>query len=267
MRGLLGAFTLAAFATACGDKKEDWVAQHQRQQDEAKAQLKQQRAQKDAAPISGASAPFQDPFFDAANLVRLTSDSACPQNFWALFPGEVPGDGTERAKNKQEKPALEKAVRAAWYVVKLHGSDVHLLEYDAPNARYPVEVAGHIDCQDSMGHIAVAWTPPKAIDPPHSAGLRDALVVQSLWTSEPMRFQLPMKSMSDARDFQQKHQLDLDARIILKLEKAEVHRKMIKPPGAKQAEDWGAGRLIHATVQATRLATDHNATTLLDERH
>jgi hypothetical protein len=219
------------------------------------------------------------PWEDTA-YVELRADGPCPPNFWALFPGETPGATKEEKKaNNASRAELAKALREQTYLVKLHGPDVvKLLPYDAPKGWFPLEVIGTIDCTDSIGRVALAWSAVKAGDPGNSAAKEGADVTQNMWMAEPVKFTLPMKGMSDAKVFDTKNRLGLSARIFFKLGKAEQDRKMKKLPKATQkasgetidmgggTEDWGAGRMVRADGLGIRVATDKEKTMLVEKK-
>jgi hypothetical protein len=259
---LRAAAVLVFLLCACEDKK-DWVQERQKASEEAQATRKQQEQEREAGK-SSEPAPT-DPFWDNPSYIRVANDADCPEGLWSLFQ-DVPGGGdAERKANKAKQPELAKAMKAGTFVVKLKGpSDIKLLEYDAAKAQFPLEIIGMVDCQDSIGHLGVAWGEAKAVDPGHSVAQRGAEVQESIWQATPLPFSLPMKSMSEARDFKANHRFDLDGRLLFKVGSTEVNKKMIK--SGKQLEDWGAGRLIHASVIGVRLTTDHGKTVLIDNR-
>lgn len=263
-RQLKAAAVGALLLCACEDKK-DWVAERQKASEEAQATRKQeQEEQERKAGKSGEPAPT-DPFWDNPSYIKVANDADCPEGLWSLFPDVPGGDDAARKANKAKQPELAKAMKAATFVVKLKGpTDLKLLEYDAAKGQFPFEVIGMVDCQDSIGHLGVAWGEAKAVDPGHSAAQRGAELQESIWQATPLPFTLPMKSMSEARDFKANHRFDLDGRVLLKVASTEVNKKMIK--SGKQMEDWGAGRLVHASVVGVRITTDHGKTVLLENR-
>ena len=103
-----------------------------------------------------------------------------------------------------------------------------LKEYDAPKGHFPLDVVGTVDCVDSFGRVAIAWSPAKAIAPGNSAAKEGAEISQNIWQAEALRYTLPMKSMDEAKAFRTAHQFDLDTRIVFKLGKVQVDKKPFK---------------------------------------
>lgn len=271
MRTLL--WTLAAALTlwGCGDAKKR-AEERQRAIDAAKTA--RQAEQEKPAEAPKAEAVKLEAFWDDANYVRITPDGACPEGLWALF-SEVPGSAEEKKANAAKKPELAKKLQEATVLVKLRApAGVKLLPYDAPKGYFPLELSGTIDCTDSIGRIAIAWTKAQAITPGASAAKQGSEVTQNVWTAEPLTYTLPMKSTTEAKEFNDKNRFGLDARLVLKLGKTEVDRKIFKTAKVSSggitvggaAEDWGAGRMVHATVQGVRIATDREKTSLIEKK-
>jgi hypothetical protein len=149
-----------------------------------------------------------------------------------------------------------------------------LKDYDAPKGVFPLEAVGTIDCVDSIGRIAIAWTPAKAVNPPNSAAKEGAEFSQAIWQADPTNYSFPVKSVSEAKEFLNKHRFDIDARIVLKLGKADTHKKMIKTQKVSSGEvtmgggmeDWGAGRMVVGEVLGVRISTEHEKTALIESR-
>jgi hypothetical protein len=252
---------------ACGDKK-NWTEERQKAADEAKATRKQEQEERDrraGTPAAAEPVPT-DPFWDNPSYIKIANDSTCPENLWALFQ-DVPGGGdAERKANKAKQPELARALKAATFTVKLRAPDeVKLLEYDAAKGYFPLELVSLVDCSDSIGHLGVAFSKAKAVNPASSAAQKGAQVQENIWEAPPQAHTLPMKSMSEAKEFKEKHRLGLEARIVFKVGPTEVNRKMIRS-GSGQMEDWGAGRLIQASVVAVRVTADRGKTVLIDQR-
>jgi hypothetical protein len=270
---------VALLALGCGDKKDArWVEQQEKANDEAKAKVKAERQKKEDAlygPKTTDTGP-KDPFWDDSTLVPIENERACPEGVWALFPGKAPGtEKEEQKKNEAQRADLIKKLKSTRFVTHLKPpNDTKLEEYDAPKGHFPVTVSGLVDCTDSAGHLVIAFTQAKAITPPSSAAKQGAEVTLRIWDAKPTIFILPMKSMSDAKDWKSHHQFDLEARVVYTLGKPEVDRKMFKTSKVSSAgmtmgggaEDWGAGRAIHAVVEGTRLTTDKGRTVLEDTR-
>lgn len=221
-----------------------------------------------------------DPPWENSSYVPLRADGACPDNFWALFGGDVPGANKEEKKaNLAKRPELAKALREQTYLVKLRAPDeVKLFPFDATKNEFPIEVQGTIDCTDSMGHVAIAWSAVKAGDPGASAAKEGAEITQNIWMAQPVKFNLPMKGMADAKEFEQKNKLGLSARVFFKLGKGEIDKKLKKIGKVVEkaagetltigggVEDWGAGRMVRAEGVGIRVASEKEKTMLLEKR-
>ncbi len=252
------------------------MAQKQKELDEAKAEKakKDEQAEQLAAPPKESvklGPPWEDPSYK-----DLRPDGPCPEGIWALFPSQTPGDDKAAKKeNEKKRGELAKGLREAQFLVKLRAPDeVKLLPYDAPKGTFSLDVLGTIDCTDSFGHVAIAWTKAKAGDPALSAAKQDADVTQSIWMAEPLTWSLPMSGVSEAKKFETKNKFGLSARVVVKFGKAEWDHKMKKVPKSGDkgitigggSEDWGAGRLVHAELVAVRVATDKEKSSLFEKK-
>ncbi len=211
-----------------------------------------------------------DPPYDDNSSERLTPDGVCPEGLWALVPGEAPGATPEEKKaNAAKRAELVKSFAGKKYMFRLRAPhQVVLKPHDAANGVLPIEVIGTVDCTDSAGHIAIAWTDAKAGMPEASAAKQDADWVQNIWNAPPVAFTLPIKSMSEAKTFQQNNALGLTARVVFTFGKGEVDKKLRKVPKVKETaagetlsfgggmEDWGAGRLVRAELVGLRVAIE-----------
>jgi hypothetical protein len=227
------------------------------------------------APLNTDVVRLEAPYDDVPALV-VTADGPCPEGLWALFPGPAPGlDAEEKRANEARRAELAAALAARTVVVKLHAPDaVKLAPFDAPRGRFVIEVAGTVDCQDASGRIALAWTEAKAVAPRRD----DADVVQRVWQAPPVRFELPMGSLSEAKAFYEANRFTLSARVAFKAGRVEQDKKLVRMGKVSQkalgetiefgggAEDWGAGRLLRATLLGVRVATDKERKQLFDQR-
>lgn len=280
---LLGGAVLALTLTLCGcpgDSKKK-MADKQKQLEQAKADQKAKQEQKELLPDLPKDVVRLDKPWEDESYVELKTDAKCPENFWALFNGEVPGATPEEKKaNKARQAEYAKALREQTYIIKLRAPDqVSLKPYDAPNGKFPLEVVGTIDCTDSIGHVAIAWTAAKAGDPGASAAKEGSDLVQNAWIAPPLTFALPMAGMSAAKEFDNKHRLGLSARLIVKLGKTEIDKKLKKLPKVVEkaagetltigggTEDWGAGRLVRVEQQALRIAIEREKTALIEKKN
>ncbi|MBI3184510.1 MAG: hypothetical protein HYZ28_20430 [Myxococcales bacterium] len=263
---------VALVLAGCSDSKKR-AEQRQRAIEEQRAQLKGAKEEKGA----GKPEPVKlEAFWDDPGYLRLSSDGACPEGVWALFPGNVPGeDATEKKANEGRRGELASKLKASTALVKLHSPmEVKLHDFDAPKGSFPIEIAGSVDCTDSFGHLTLAWAPAKAVIPANSAAKQGAEVQQNLWQVEPLSYHLPMSTQAEAKEFRDKHRFDLTARLVLRLGKSRVDKKMFRTSKVTQGdislggglEDWGAGRLIQAEVLGLRLATDFEKKPLIENR-
>lgn len=285
MRRLVPLLVLAlAVSTAgCGDSKakraqEQLEALKKKQEAEAKA-----KAEKANKPI--ATEPKDpvklDPPYDERQATVIVPDGPCPEGFWALFPGDAPGTTPEEKKaNAAKRKELAEKLRAQKYLVKLRGgAQVTLSPYDAPKGQFTIDVLGTVDCTDSFGHIAIAWTDAKAGDPGASAAKDGAEVTQNVWMAPPVPFTLPIKSMTEAKAFNDQNRFGLSARVGFTLGKVEVDKKIKRVSKVTEkveaagetisigggSEDWGAGRLVRVDLLGIRVATDQEKKQLFEK--
>jgi hypothetical protein len=289
MRKALLTSCLIALA-ACGGKSssEKRIEEKAKAAEKANADREKAAADKQAAreaammnkPAPGAEVVnVPAPYGDAGNTI-VRADGDCPEGLWALFSGgEVPGaDKDAKKANAAKRGELAKALKEKTYLVKFKTADVKLSPYDAPKAKFVVDMPGSIDCSDSIGHITIAWSAAKATTPPPSAAQAGSEVTQNIWLAPPVQFDLPMPTMAQAKEFNDKNRLGLSARVVFKLGKVEVDKKMKKMPkmGTEAAgekitmgggmEDWGAGRLVRAEVIGIRLAAEKEKTQLAEKK-
>lgn len=265
-------------AAACSDGAKK-MAEKQVALEKARADKKAKDESAELAPIPKETVQLE-PMWNGPDDVLLDDDRPCPEGFWALFPGEAPGANKEEKKaNAARREELAKGLREKRYRVRLRAPGaVSLKAYDAPNGNFPLEVKGSLDCTDSIGHVTVAWTKATATVPAASAAKAGSELVERIWEAEPLKWQVPMKSMAEAREFDNKNKLQLSARVIFKLGKVDVDKKLIKVGKAVEkvqgetisigggTEDWGAGRLVRAELLGVRVATDREKTQLFEKR-
>lgn len=275
------ALVLALAAAGCTDNKakraqEQLDALKRKQEADAKAKADKEAA-KNAPPVE--EYVKLDPPYDDKGPVVLLPDRQCPEGFWALFPGEAPGTTPEEKKaNAARRKELAEQVRSKKYLVKLRGGQlVTLSPYDAPNGRFTIDVQGSIDCTDSFGHITIAWTDTRAGDPGNSAAKDGADVTQNVWMAQPITFTLPIKSLTEAKAFNDQNRFGLSARVAVTLGKVDVDKKLKKVAKVVEkvqgetlsigggTEDWGAGRLIRAELAGIRVATDRDTRQLFEK--
>lgn len=274
MRGLLSIFlivTLAACSqgSSSSSRATDQLAALKKKQ-EAEAKAKKDKENKlEPLPVEVVKL---DPPYDDTQAAPILPDGPCPEGFWALFPGEAPGATPEEKKaNAAKRKETAEAAKAKKYIVKLRApAQVVLSPYDAPNGKFTIDVNGTVDCTDALGRIALAWTATRAGDPGNSAAKADADFAQNAWIAEPAHFDLFIKSLTEAKDFNDKNRFALSARVGFGLGKVEVDKKIKKVAKVSEKveaagetlsfgggnEDWGAGRLIHADLLGIRVATD-----------
>ncbi len=279
MRRLMGVF-LVLLAPGCKSKSGEraeaqFIKLKERQAAEAKA--KAAAREKFLAP-QGEAVQLPAPYAESEATVILP-DGPCPEGWWALFGGPAPGDNKEEQKaNAARRKELADAARARRYLIKLRGQTVKASAWDEPKGKFDIEVAGTIDCTDSIGRIAIAWSEVKAGDPGTSAAKDGAEVTQNLWMAKPVTFALPMRSTSEAREWDKKNRFGLSARVAFTPGRVEVDRKTKKVGKVSEkaagetlsfgggVEDWGAGRLVHAQVLGLRVAVEGEKTQLFETR-
>lgn len=273
MRGLLTSLVVVALCSCSSKGSSDRVAEQLAALQKKKEQEAKEKAKRDAERT--APAPVEavklDPPYDDTQATAILPDGPCPEGFWALFPtGEVPGATPEEKRtNAAKRKELAEQVRARKYLVKLRGPpQVVLSPYDQAAGKFTVDVLGTVDCTDALGRIALAWTDAKAGDPGHSAAKAEAEFAQNVWLAPPLQFELPLKSISEAKEFGEKNKFSLFARVAFTPGKTELDKKVRKVARVQEkahgetlafgggSEDWGAGRLLRAEVLGVRLAND-----------
>lgn len=279
MRGLFSSFlvvTLFACSSGGGSRASDQLAALKKKQ-EADAKTKKEKGDK-LEPLPTEVVKLDVPYDDTQATVILP-DGPCPDGFWALFPGDAPGSTPEEKKaNAAKRKELAEAARSKKYIVKLRApAQVVLSPYDAPNGKFSIDVHGTIDCTDAIGRIAVAWTEAKAGDPGNSAAKAEAEVTQNVWVATPAHFELFIKSLTEAKEFNDKNRFGLSARVAFGLGKVEVDKKIKKVAKVSEKaagetlafgggnEDWGAGRLVRADLLGIRVATDREKKQLAEK--
>ncbi len=272
--GITGLLTVTLAFSGCDDGSER-MKERQEALDRAKAAQKEKDAQARAPKGPAENRPLH-PFWDDPSFVVVRHEAACPEGLWSLFPGRAPGgDDETRKQNESRRSELAAALRDKTFVARLRGPPaVDLKDFDAPKGHVPLELAGLVECEDSIGHIAIAFTAPKAIDPKASALEEGNTLVQSIWTAPAQPFALPMPNLSDGRNFVQKHRLGMEGFVVFRLGKPEVHRKRVKVKRVTQGEvtmggttdDFGAGRLVRADVQGTRVLAHPGPLVVVDTR-
>ena len=250
--------------------------------DRAKEELERLQQKREASEASKAPpapiAPLSLPEpYDLSQAQVLTADGRCPEGFWALFqlppPGATP---EEKAANEKLREELRAKYSEARFIVRLVGPPmVSLAPYDAPTGKFTVSLVGGITCLDSAGPITIAWGNAKAVSPKEKE--RNTVSLNT-WEIPEQSYELKMVSLAKAKEFYAANRFGLAARVAFTLGKAEVDRKMKRPPRTKlksdveevefggNLEDWGAGRLVRARLTAVRIAADHEKQELFDER-
>lgn len=241
-----------------------------------------QEAEKAAKKEDKLVAPVEtaklDPPYDDASSERLVPDGPCPEGMWALFPGDAPGETPEEKKaNAARRAEVAKTFQGKRFMVRLRApNQVTLQPHDAVAGVLPIEVLGTVDCTDSLGRIALAWTDAKAGSPNASAAKEGSEFVQNMWLAPPVTFSLPIKSMSEAKTFTQNNALGLIARVVFTAGKAEVDKKLRKVAKVTEkaagetltigggTEDWGAGRLLRVDLVGLRVAVDQERKQLFE---
>ncbi len=269
---------LALTLAGCTGDASKKIAERQKALEAAKAA---EQSKKDASKPAGLEEVKLGVPWESPDYVVIRSDGPCPDGLWALFDkGEVPGANKDEKKaNAAKRGELAKALREKTFLVKLRAPEaVKLKPYDAPKGEFPLEVGGTIDCSDSIGRIAIAWSTAKAGSASASAAQEGNELTENVWMVEPLQYALPMKSVADAKEFDSKHRLGMSARVVLKLGKVEIDRKLKKVVKFSQkahgedlafgggAEDWGAGRLVHADISALRIAIEREKTSLIEKK-
>lgn len=276
---LLAGALLSFFLAACPDPASKRTADQLAALEKKKSDAAKAAREDKPAPLPTEVLRLEPPY-DDTQAVLLTPDGPCPEGFWALFPGDAPGATPEEKKaNAARRKAVAEEVRGKKYLLKLKGAGfVTLSPYDAPKGRFTIDVKGTIDCTDSIGHVAIAWTDAKALDPGASAAKEGAEVTQNVWTAPPVTFELPITSLTEAKAFNDQNRFGLSARVAFTPGKGEVDKKLKKLGRVTEkaagetltigggTEDWGAGRLLRVELLGVRVATDREKKQLFDQR-
>ena len=283
MRTTLGAILVGGLSLfGCQGQSDSGKRTLDKLKTQEKEKVEKKRRDEEAAtlaPLPTETVQLGTPWDDPSNVV-IVPDGQCPAGLWALFNTDPPGaDADEKKANKEKKPELSRALREQTFIVKLRSPDqVQLKPYDAPKGEFPLEVLGGIECTDSAGHIAIAWTAAKAGDPGNSAAKEDAEITQSMWLAPKIAFTVPVHTLAEAKAFDNKNRLGLSARVVFKLGKTEVDKKLKKIAKVVEkaygetlkigggVEDWGAGRLVRAELIGLRVASDKEKTQLFEKR-
>lgn len=278
MRALLAVAASALLLAACSkESTEDKLAAKQKQIEEQRKQLKEDKAKADA-PVAN-DAP-KDPYWDAPGLILVRDEGKCPDNLWALFNAPAPGaDAAEKKANEAKRKELAEQLRNQTFVISMRtGNGLELEEYNAAKGYFPLKVKSTIDCKDSIGNVTIALTDAKAQTPPTSAAKEGASYTMRIWYAEPQAFQLPMPGMAQAKEWKNKSSLGLEARFIWKPGKTAIDKKLEKVAKHVEkaagetiqigggTEDWGAGRMLKADVEAMRITTDRGTKTLVEKK-
>ncbi len=254
-----------------GQRALDQLAELQKKK-AAEAAAKREDKLVPLAPIDG---PKLDAPYGDEGSQRVTPDADCPEGLWALFAGEAPGSTPDEKKaNEANRKSVADGLRAKQFIVKVRvGSGVVLKPYDPARGIFTIEVPGSLDCADARGHIAIAWGDAKPVSRGEPGELGP-----SYWAAPPVVFTLPMKSMIEAKAFENENRIALSARIVFTAGKAEIDKKLkkiekVSIKGEEEnvefgggTEDWGAGRLLRADLIGIRIATDREKKQLFDMR-
>ncbi len=238
------------------------------------ADAEAKKAKENAPPLQAEAVKLDAPYNDEGSD-KIVPDAPCPEGMWSLFATEAPGATPEEKKtNEANRKTLAEGIRGKQFMVKLRvGSGVMLRPYDAAKGEVIVEVAGTIDCTDSRGRVAIAWSEPKA-----TARGQAGDFAQTYWDAAPVTFTLPMTSMTDAKAFEKDNKVAVSARVVFKPGKVEIDKRIKKveklheTAGAETVgygggmEDWGAGRLLRAELVGIRVAVDREKRQLFDQR-
>lgn len=259
--------------TGCDDS-EKRIAERQKALDEAKQKQKEEQAA--ASPDAKKDDGPKDPFWENPDALVIRHEQPCPENLWALFKGPIPGgDDETRKANAEKRGELAAELQGKTFIARLRGpEEVKLLEHNAAKGKLPVEMKGIIDCEDSIGRVNFAFTKAKAIPMPQSVMDEGAPQLQMMWDAPEKPFELPIEGMTAAKNFTSKHQFGMEAFVVFKIGKTDVHHKKVKTARETQGEvtiggstdDYGAGRLVQADVEAIRIVAHPGPVVAVDTR-
>lgn len=254
---------------------EQLNALQKKKEAEGKAREEAKQKQQSPSPVAQLEPPYDD-----TQATFIIPEGPCPDGLWALFPGDAPGATSEEKKaNAQRRAEFAQAARARKYLVRLRAPDqVVLSPYDAPRGKFNIDVNGSIDCTDGLGRITLAWTTVKAQDPGNSAAKEGSDFAVNIWMAQPAHFELPITSLVEAKEFENKNRFALWARVAFGLGKVDVDRRIRKVAKVTEKvgeetlsigggnEDWGAGRLVRAELLGIRVSTEGEKKQLLEKK-
>lgn len=241
-----------------------------------KPPLPSEKAKAAAAAAKPVEEPLKlEPFWDDPSYVRITDQGPCPEGLWALFGGDPPGETPEEKKaSLAKKPELKKSLEGTTFLVHMQGpSEVNLGEYVNAKGEQGIDVKSTVICKAPvLGTVTVAFSPEVKPQLPEGRDFG-----QYYWLGPAARFGVPMP-FGKANDFRARHKLDLDARLVFRAGKTELHKKLIRstetaeeaaerkkhniPKVAGGMDDWGAGWVLRAQLLGVRVASDRGRTEL-----
>jgi hypothetical protein len=255
------AVVVALGVLGCGDKSK-WVEERQKKIDAY-------RDGKTGAVTASSANATVDAFWDNASHVKVRHERECPEGMWALFQGsKAPGNTDEaKARNEARRTEYSDRMKVATFTTTIQlgtGAGMKVGDYDMQSGGSTVELPGLIDCTDSAGRIAIAFGSAQPVLAPKSAVEHATDMQISLWGASPLKQTVKMP-VELAKEFREQKRVDMEARIVFRFVSTDVHTRMVKVTRG-ELEDWGAGRLIKATVEAVRITTEKDRLTLLDTR-
>lgn len=255
----------------CSDKTQK-MKDAQKRRDEEKKTFEKEADDRRKAAAPKVDAAKLGEAWDSPDFVTIGTGKKCPDGLWALFPS-TPGEDSEKTRNEAKRPELAEKMKQATYVAVFHhGTGVTLGKFDKKKKTLTVQVEGVLECFDGLGLLTVALGDgAKPLRPKKPKGGDDELSPQAVWRAKPLVFHVPFEDALEAKVFTQGEGLGTDARLVFTLGKTEVDEKLEKVPPNEEAGtsggtvDWGAGRLVHASLVGVRLASDHEKKLLVEE--
>jgi hypothetical protein len=179
---------------------ESKKAEQEPSQQAAEKALAEKPDQRSEDPEEPESEPSEQRWVES-KWVRFEPDEDCPTDWWAILPGDAPGeDEFEQKANAKKRDELEKKVMEQTYVVELPVEDLTLSDYDFDEGAFTVEVPTLLWCSTDRT-IWVALGEP-SVKPTYTNHRQtgNRIQVSREWESEPFAFTMPM-SEEEAKEF------------------------------------------------------------------
>lgn len=216
-----------------------------------------------------AGQPSNKGFWVSEGAITFADGGDCPDELWALFPGEPPGkDEFEKRTNAGHRGELAKRMKQALFVLERepHGllietGGIDLGDYNFRQKLFPAKMEGTASCKLGPGEsdVTIAFGPAKAVD---ESPASDGRVGYHEWKAHPLEYTLRVPEV-EAPSFKENHHGPFSAKLAFRIVGIKNHKLMARYGGnRKDIEDYGAGVLVEAKLAAVRI--DDGEENLLD---